>query len=52
VNRAEMKMSKLVYREACTEEPLRQILANAGKERAVIVERVRSEKNRTLVTTC
>jgi chaperonin GroEL len=27
------------------EEPLRQILANAGKEGAVIVERVRSEKN-------
>jgi chaperonin GroEL len=27
------------------EEPLRQIVANAGKEGAVIVERVRSEKN-------
>jgi chaperonin GroEL len=27
------------------EEPLRQIVANAGKESAVIVERVRSEKN-------
>jgi chaperonin GroEL len=27
------------------EEPLRQIVANAGKEAAVIVERVRSEKN-------
>jgi chaperonin GroEL len=27
------------------EEPLRQIVANAGKEDAVIVERVRSEKN-------
>lgn len=27
------------------EEPLRQIIANAGKEGAVIVERVRSEKN-------
>ncbi|HEU5235512.1 MAG TPA: TCP-1/cpn60 chaperonin family protein, partial [Pyrinomonadaceae bacterium] len=27
------------------EEPLRQIVANAGKEGAVIVEKVRSEKN-------
>jgi chaperonin GroEL len=27
------------------EEPLRQIVANAGKEAAVIVERIRSEKN-------
>ena len=27
------------------EEPLRQIVANAGKEGAVIVERIRSEKN-------
>jgi chaperonin GroEL len=27
------------------EEPLRQIVANAGKEGAVIVQRVRSEKN-------
>jgi chaperonin GroEL len=27
------------------EEPLRQMVANAGKEGAVIVERVRSEKN-------
>lgn len=27
------------------EEPLRQIVANAGKEGAVILERVRSEKN-------
>ena len=27
------------------EEPLRQIVANAGKEGAIIVERVRSEKN-------
>jgi chaperonin GroEL len=27
------------------EEPLRQIIANAGKEGAIIVERVRSEKN-------
>jgi len=27
------------------EEPLRQIVANAGKEGAVIVERVRCEKN-------
>ena len=27
------------------EEPLRQIVANAGKEGAVIVERLRSEKN-------
>jgi chaperonin GroEL len=27
------------------EEPLRQIVANAGKEGSVIVERVRSEKN-------
>ena len=27
------------------EEPLRQIVANAGKEGAVIVETVRSEKN-------
>jgi len=27
------------------EEPLRQIVANAGQEGAVIVERVRSEKN-------
>ena len=27
------------------EEPLRQIVANAGKEGAVIIERVRSEKN-------
>jgi chaperonin GroEL len=27
------------------EEPLRQIVANAGKEGAVIVERVRSERN-------
>jgi chaperonin GroEL len=30
------------------EEPLRQIVANAGKEGAVIVERVRSEKNPTV----
>ena len=30
------------------EEPLRQIVANAGKEGAVIVERVRSEKNPTI----
>ena len=30
------------------EEPLRQIVANAGKEGAVIVERVRSEKNRNI----
>ena len=27
------------------EEPLRQIVANAGKEGSLIVERVRSEKN-------
>jgi chaperonin GroEL len=27
------------------EEPLRQIVANAGKEGAVIVERIRAEKN-------
>src|SRR5689334_6666702 len=40
-----MKMSKPVYREACTEEPRRQIVANAGRENAVGVERVRSEKN-------
>jgi chaperonin GroEL len=30
------------------EEPLRQIVANAGKEGAVIVERVRSEKNQNI----
>jgi chaperonin GroEL len=30
------------------EEPLRQIVANAGKEGAVIVERVRSEKNKNI----
>ena len=30
------------------EEPLRQIVANAGKEGAVIVERVRSEKNKDI----
>ena len=33
------------------EEPLRQIVANAGKEGAVIVERVRSEKNPNVVIT-
>jgi chaperonin GroEL len=30
------------------EEPLRQIVANAGKDGAVIVERLRSEKNRNI----
>ena len=30
------------------EEPLRQIVTNAGKEGAVIVERLRSEKNRNI----
>jgi len=30
------------------EEPLRQIVANAGKEGAVIVERLRSEKNQNI----
>lgn len=30
------------------EEPLRQIVANAGQEGAVIVERVRSEKNKNI----
>jgi chaperonin GroEL len=33
------------------EEPLRQIVANAGKEGAVIVERVRSEKIQISATT-
>jgi chaperonin GroEL len=30
------------------EEPLRQIVQNAGKEGAVVVERVRSEKNENI----
>lgn len=33
------------------EEPLRQIVANAGKEGAVIVERIRPKRTRILATT-
>ena len=43
--RAEDEQIGVTIVKRALEEPLRQIVQNAGKEGAVIVERVRSEKN-------